>query len=399
MASGREDFTGGTPGNNIPTNGSFGIIAGGANGASSTFNFANDWAVTGTVSGKVVCTASTQRYLALGSLVSTCHMTTMFTYDANDTANNAIMQVRSTTTVRAQVQIVNGGALRLTNATTQVGVASTALTNGVKYRIDWHIIGNTSQSADVYSNATGNLHGTVPDFSIASTTYNSGTFDRYYVGFANAPTGSRTAWFDSVAFDTAASIGSPFKSGTGTGSFTVVGTSAGNKTGLGSGTGSFTLGASSAGTKAGLGTGTASFTTGASSAGFKTGLGTSSSAFTVTEDADGFKTGIGEGDGSFTLTSESEGQGEGSAPTPEAPPVGGDGPVRRRPARATPKPQRLTYRAGTGTGQFVTLGTASGFKAARGVASTTLPPLVADSTGSGNQAERRRAQELELLTL
>lgn len=384
MAAEREDFDTGTSGNNIPTNGTFGIIDGGSNGASSTFNFANDQSVTGSISAKCVAAASTQRYATVTSQ-ATGHFSAFFRYTATDATQNTILQLRSGTTIRAQVIMLAGAAtLRVQNGTSSTGGTSSALSVDTWYRLDWHITssGATGQSLDVFTGA--NLHGTVADFSIAATTYNSGTFDRFYIGFANTPTASRTGWWDSMAWDDTNAIGSPFKTGTGSASFTVTTGSTGAKNGRGTSSAAFTVTTASTGRKNGQGTTAAAFTSSAASAGAKGALSTGALSFTLTAGSSGTKTSDG--------------------PTPVA---GSDWrlihpPRRPRTTPAEPrKPApRVITRGGTGTARHVLVATSTGHRHANaGRASAHLPLFVAVSTGRGNQVERRRKQELELLTL
>ena len=138
------------------------------------------WSVDGALSG---------RYAAAGSSVySTCQITATGTgsiswylkFDALPAARTYLMNLQSSTTIRAQVAIDPDGTLLLrgsTSGTTLVAQATTALAAGGEYRIEYQVSGST-QSLQAYA-----LHSTTPISGTSiSGAYNANTFDRYLLG-------------------------------------------------------------------------------------------------------------------------------------------------------------------------------------------------------------------------
>lgn len=198
-----EPFTG-TDGATV-TN-AYGIFDGGGDGTGSWVLENAFTAGVGYQGSKVTVTTSSafNRIINFPKLISEVWITLKFSYDTLPSSNIAILQLRSSSTIRAEVQLRNGtGTLRMRNATSVVG---SNFTNGCgagsAYYLSWHIT-QANQSLYLYD-STGSLIE-----SQTGQTYDQGTFDNFSFGVVNAPGLATVAHFARPGYNTLDEIPPP----------------------------------------------------------------------------------------------------------------------------------------------------------------------------------------------
>jgi hypothetical protein len=176
---------------------------GGSNGT-GTWTYERAFAENTTWYGsKIDCTTSSAfiRPIWLPTDLTSCWFTIRFKYDTLPTAVSTLMQILSTSTLRADLRVQADAILRMRNNSVAVGSGIGPIVAGETYYLSWNTVNGTAQSMYLYD-SNGFLLA-----SEVGQTFNAGTYNKFSFGLVNAPGLALVLHISRPGYDTNVEIG------------------------------------------------------------------------------------------------------------------------------------------------------------------------------------------------